>query len=198
MALSGVARCADGSGVRDYGGSWALVRQMWKKNQVRGWTYTPLLGGELLSIFRAGPGNIAAVSRCSCRHCSCLKPHPPVIALLQAFCLRQPQSHCEATPGCGCCLMPLRLPTATVPICTFGLLQPALLKAAALRLWQHCVWTAARSISFRLSNHCSCCWRRKASSAWGRWRWPTALPPGPLSGSALMLEAQRSKAARAL
>lgn len=52
MALSGVARRADGSGVRDYGGSWALVRQMWKKNQVRGWTYTPLLGGFL---FAAAP-----------------------------------------------------------------------------------------------------------------------------------------------
>ncbi|KAL4422105.1 hypothetical protein ABPG77_003390 [Micractinium sp. CCAP 211/92] len=42
MAVDGAAGCETGG--HQYGGSWALVRQMWDKKQVRGWTYTPILG----------------------------------------------------------------------------------------------------------------------------------------------------------
>lgn len=45
MAVNGAAGRETGG--HEYGGSWALVRQMWDKKQVRGWTYTPILGGKL-------------------------------------------------------------------------------------------------------------------------------------------------------
>ncbi|KAL4451788.1 hypothetical protein ABPG75_007450 [Micractinium tetrahymenae] len=48
MATAEAAARDDGA--RSYGGSWALVRQMWDKKQIRGWTYVPLLGGFLFAV----------------------------------------------------------------------------------------------------------------------------------------------------
>lgn len=48
--MAGGAAAGSDTGARHYGGSWALVRQMWDKKQVRGWTYAPLLGGFLFAV----------------------------------------------------------------------------------------------------------------------------------------------------
>lgn len=70
-AMAGGAAAGSDTGARHYGGSWALVRQMWDKKQVRGWTYAPLLGGKVPIIGRGCmlplvPQSAAARS---CSHC---------------------------------------------------------------------------------------------------------------------------------
>ncbi len=160
MAVDGAAGRETGG--HEYGGSWALVRQMWDKKQVRGWTYTPILGGKLPRVGGCMFAPHTMISQAgSCCHCDAAAADPRIKCAWRPSCrlpvcigtsctARQSQGADDSI--CSCCSRRQSTTLLAAPS-LFQIAPPGAEEAGQCRWGRVVLLTAIES-----PNRCSSCW----------------------------------------